>query len=453
MNRSPCLRCSFQGFSYFCNMTDKETDFAQFIEDWLLNNMGVSQGMAQLLKMLILVVATAVIALIFWRIGQFFINKFVKRLVHRTSAKWDDVLLQVGVFRKLGHIVPAIVITALLPLIFSDYPGWIPIIETLTSAFIALVVVRVLISVISAVNIYLSQSERFKDKPIASFTQLAKIMIWLIGVILILAILIDRNPLALFGAMGAISAVLLLIFKDTILGFIASIQLTINDMVRIGDWVSVPKYGADGDVMGIYLTTIKVRNWDNTISTVPTYSFVSDSFKNWRGMQESGGRRIKRSLNLKISSVRFCDDEMLSRFAKITLAQPHIQKRKAEIETDNAEKKIDTEGSLVNGRRMTNLGIFRAYVLNYLRNNPNINLDMTCMVRQLDPTENGVPLEVYCFSRIKSWVEYEGIQSDIFDHILSTAGHFDLQVFENPASSDIQNLVFKTPQNENQPRN
>lgn len=436
-------------------MSENETQFAQFIEDWLLDRFGVNPAYTQFLKMVILVVVAGIVAIVLWKLGQFFINKFIKRVVHRSSAKWDDVLMDEGVFRKLGYLIPAIYITGALPFVFTDYPGWIPLIETLTSAYIALVIVRIISSFISASNVYFSRSERFKDKPIASFTQLAKIVIWVTGVVFVLSILIDRNPLALFGAMGAISAVLLLIFKDTILGFIASIQLTINDMVRIGDWVSVPKYGADGDVLGIYLTTIKVQNWDNTISTVPTYSFVSDSFKNWRGMQESGGRRIKRAVNFKISSVQFVDDEMLKRFSKIELARPHIEKRSAEIKAYNAEKAVNTEASLVNGRRMTNIGIFRAYILNVLRHNPHVNQDMTCMVRQLEPSEIGVPLEIYCFSRIKSWVEYEVIQSDIFDHILATARHFDLEVFENPASSDLRKLSLKedNPKTDDQPRN
>jgi len=422
-------------------MSDNETQFAKFIEDWLLD-FGVSQSNTQLLKMVILVIMAGIITIILWKVGQFFINKFVKRLIQRTSAAWDDVLFDEGVFRKVGYLVPAIFIKGILPVVFSDYPVWIPIIETLTTAYIALVVVRIFSSMISATNVYFSRSVRFKDKPIASFTQLAKIVVWLVGIIFVLSILIDRNPIALFGAMGAISAVLLLIFKDTILGFVASIQLTINDMIRIGDWVSIPKYGADGDVIGIYLTTVKVSNWDKTISTVPTYLFVSDSFKNWRGMQESGGRRIKRSVYFKISSVRFADEEMLTRFSKIELARPHIESRSAEIRAYNDQKGVNTEASIVNGRRMTNIGIFRSYILNVLRNNQNINQEMTCIVRQLDSTEHGVPLEVYCFSRIQTWVEYESIQSDLFDHILATASHFDLEVFENPASSDFRNMAI-----------
>lgn len=421
-------------------MTEKETHFAKFLEDWLLSIFDINQNQAQLLKMAILIVATGLVAILLWKIAQLVINKFISRVERRASAQWSNVLLQ-GAFAKLPLIIPAIYVTGALPLIFSDYPTWIPTIETLTTVYITLVVIRIISSAISASNVYYSTSTRYKDRPIASFTQLAKIVVWVIGVIFMLSILIDQNPLALFGALGAVSAVILLIFKDTLLGFIASIQLTINDMVRIGDWVSVPKYGADGDVIGIYLTTIKVSNWDMTISTVPTYSFVSDSFKNWRGMQESGGRRIKRSINLKISSVQFCDEEMLARYAKIELVREHIGKRTDEILTYNSERNVNTEMSIVNGRRMTNIGIFRVYILNLLKKNPNINHEMTHMVRQLEPSETGVPLEIYCFSRIKTWIEYEGIQSDIFDHIMATAKHFDLEIFENPSSSDLQKLV------------
>ncbi len=421
-------------------MTEKETHFAKFLEDWLLSIFDINQNQAQLLKMAILIVATGLVAILLWKIAQLVINKFISRVERLASAQWSNVLLQ-GAFAKLPLIIPAIYVTGALPLIFSDYPTWIPTIETLTTVYITLVVIRIISSAISASNVYYSTSTRYKDRPIASFTQLAKIVVWVIGVIFMLSILIDQNPLALFGALGAVSAVILLIFKDTLLGFIASIQLTINDMVRIGDWVSVPKYGADGDVIGIYLTTIKVSNWDMTISTVPTYSFVSDSFKNWRGMQESGGRRIKRSINLKISSVQFCDEEMLARYAKIELVREHIGKRTDEILTYNSERNVNTEMSIVNGRRMTNIGIFRVYILNLLKKNPNINHEMTHMVRQLEPSETGVPLEIYCFSRIKTWIEYEGIQSDIFDHIMATAKHFDLEIFENPSSSDLQKLV------------
>jgi miniconductance mechanosensitive channel len=413
-----------------------ETDFAEFIEVWLHESMGVDMAMTQTLKMIILSVIMLFIALILWWIGQQLINRLLERLIRKTDTDWDDVLLEKGVFRKLGHIIPALVISELSPVVFSDYPGAIPAIEQVTDAFVLLIFIRVIVSFIGAISIFLHRSPKFKDKPIASFTQLAKILIWSIGGIILFGVLFGKNPLTLFTALGAVSAVLILVFKDTILGFMASIQLTINDMVRIGDWVSVPQYGADGDVIEINLTTVKVANWDKTISTVPTYSFVSDSFKNWRGMQESGGRRIKRAVNLKISRVKFCDQEMLDRFSKVKLVKDYIAERQKEIDQYNEEKKIDTVSSKVNGRRMTNIGVFRAYILNYLKNNPNINQEMTCMVRQLEATEKGVPLEIYCFSAIKAWVDYERIQSDMFDHILAAVHQFDLEIFENPAGSD-----------------
>lgn len=437
------LNLIFKVVCYFCAMGSDSSDFALSIELWLHNELGINQSMTQPLKMIILFVGMLVIAIVLWRIAQYLINRYIKRIVLKTAVSWDDALFKKKTFAKLGHIVPVVIISVLLPVIITDYPGWQAFVDKLMTLFIAFIIIRVFLAVISAANIFLSQSDRYKDKPIASFTQLAKILVWTFGIIIVVAIVVERNPIAILGAMGAVSAVILLIFKDTILGFIASIQLTINDMVRIGDWVSLPNYNTDGDVIEINLTTIKVRNWDKTISTVPTYFFVSDSFKNWRGMTEGGGRRIKRAVHFKVSSIQFCDEEALERYSKVTLVQPHIQSRRAEIEKYNAENNVDTDVSIVNGRRMTNIGIFRAYILQYIRQNPNINLDMTCLVRQLESTNVGVPLQIYCFSRMKSWVKYEEIQSDIFDHILATFPHFDLEVFENPASSDIRNLEWK----------
>jgi len=421
----------------------EESNFAEFIEVWLHESMGVDMAMTQLFKMIILLVIMVFAAVVLWWIGQQIINRLLEKVIRKTNTDWDDVLMEQGVFRKLGHIVPAAVVSELSPIVFSDYPAAIPAIEQVTDAFVMLVIIRVIVSFIGAMSIFLHRSPKFKDKPIASFTQLAKIIVWSIGGIALFGIVLGKNPLTIFTALGAVSAVLILVFKDTILGFMASIQLTINDMVRIGDWVSVPQYGADGDVIEINLTTVKVANWDKTISTVPTYSFVSDSFKNWRGMQESGGRRIKRSINLKISKVKFCDQEMLDRFSKVDLVKDYIAQRQKEIDAYNSDKHIDTKSSVANGRRMTNIGILRAYILSYIKQNPNINQDMTCMVRQLEATEKGVPLEVYCFSSIQAWVDYERIQSDMFDHILAAVSQFDLEVFENPAGSDWHQMTLK----------
>lgn len=424
---------------YFCDMNKME--FASIVEKWLIDTVGIEAKAVQFPKMLILLLLTLAIAFVLWRIGQFVINNTIKAVVKRRSVEWDEMLKQQKAFRKLGHLIPVIVIVLGLPVIFVDYPGFTPFISILVPVLFLIVIIRIISAIIDATRLHLSTSERYRDKPIASFTQLAKILVTLTGVIFIISILIQTKPLAVFGAMGAVSAVLLLIFKDVLLGFVASIQLTVNDMVRIGDWVSVPKYGADGDVIGIYLTTVKVSNWDKTISTVPTYSFVSDSFKNWRGMRESGGRRIKRSIHIKISTVKFCDDEMLERFSKIELVRDYIATRQAEILAHNKEKNIDTEGSLVNGRRMTNIGVFRIYAFNYITSHPDINLGMTHIVRQLQSTDTGVPLEIYFFSAKLAWVEYEGIQSDVFDHLMAAARHFDLEIFESPASSDLQGFL------------
>jgi miniconductance mechanosensitive channel len=427
-------------------MIENGTDFAHFIERWLYNNLGVPEEYTQPIKMVILVLALLIVVFIVTKIAQTLIYKFVERLVRKTSTDWDDVLLEHGAFRKLAHIVPAIAVSVLAPVIFSDYKSWVVFVEKITGLFVAVMVIRVLFAVINAVRVLLSRSEKYKDKPVASFTQLAKILVFSIGAVIFAAILIERNPIYLFSALGAVSAVILLIFKDTILGFIASIQLAINDMIRLGDWVSVEKYGADGTVIGINLTTVMVKNWDNTITTVPTYSFVSDSFKNWRGMQESGGRRIRRSIHLKISTIKFCTVEMIERFEKISLVSDYVKTKKEEINEMNKVRKIDGS-SIVNGRRQTNIGILRAYLLAYLRQNENINQDMTCMVRQLSPTEKGVPLEIYCFSKVKDWLPYEEIQADIFDHIFATIPHFDLDIFENPSSSDFQGFVNQNQRN------
>ncbi len=424
---------------------NEETQFAEFIEDWLHQQLGVDLELTQILKMLILVGIMLFIALLLWWVAQQFINRLVNRLIKRTSTNFDDIMLEHGVFRKIGHIVPVVVISWLTPVVFTDYPSIIPGVNRLTSIFNTLIIIRVLHYFIGALQIYLAQSIKYHDKPIASYTQLGKIVIWAVGTLILASLIIGKNPLYMFTALGAVSAVLILVFKDTILGFIASIQLSVNNMIRIGDWVSIPKYGADGDVIEINLTTVKVRNWDNTISTVPTYSFISDSFKNWRGMQESGGRRIKRAINLKMSTIRLADEEMLLRLEKIELVCEYIRERRDLIAKHNADYRADTAASIVNGRRMTNIGIFRAYIKNYLARNQNLNQEMTAMVRQLDPTEHGVPMEIYCFSKIKSWVEYETIQSDIFDHILAVVPYFDLEVFESPAGTDFQKLANLNP--------
>ena len=276
--------------------------------------------------------------------------------------------------------------------------------------------------------------------PIKGFIQVFKIIIYFICGIFIISILLNKTPVYLFSSLGALTAVLMFIFKDAILGFVAGIQLSANQMVANGDWISMPKYGADGDIVEIALTTVKVQNWDKTITTIPTYALITESFKNWRGMDESGGRRIKRSINIDINTIQFCTEEMLNRFSKIQYISEYIEKMKKEIQEYNQHELVD-ESNLVNGRRMTNIGTFRAYVDAYLRNQPLINQEMTFLVRQLAPTEHGLPIEIYIFSKEKEWVKYESIQGNIFDHILAVVKEFDLQVYQDPSGRDFNKLV------------
>ena len=275
---------------------------------------------------------------------------------------------------------------------------------------------------------------------IKGFLQVIKIVVFLIAVILTGSVLLNRSPAILLGGFGALTAVLMLIFKDAILGFVAGIQLTANKMVSYGDWIEMEKYGADGDVIDIALTTVKVQNWDKTITTIPTYALISESFKNWRGMSESGGRRIARSISIDVHSVRFCTDEMLKRFSKVQLISEYLKKRKKDIANHNKSNRIDPTNA-VNCRRLTNLGTFRKYVEAYLKSLPVINQEMTFLVRQLRPTENGVPIQIYVFCSDKVWANYEAIQSDIFDHLLAVVPEFDLAVFQNPTGADFKKII------------
>jgi miniconductance mechanosensitive channel len=325
------------------------------------------------------------------------------------------------------------------PYVFEDFAGAIPYILRLVNAYISIVLIMVIINFLNTLKYYSENTKLFKDNPLDSYFQLVKIAIYIIGGIIILSFLLNKSPLYFFSALGAMTVVLLLIFKDTIMGFVASIQLSANDMIRIGDWVSMPKYGADGDVIEMNLTTIKIQNWDKTITTIPTYAFISESFKNWRGMSESGGRRIKRSLNIKISSIKFCTPEMLERYKKFQLIKDYIEEKSNKIEEYNKENKID-KSYLINGRHLTNIGIFRVYAEAYVKINPDINLNMTCMVRQLLPTEKGLPIEIYTFSNSQEWVTYEGIMSDMFDHLIAAVSEFELEVFQNPTGTDFRKL-------------
>ena len=414
------------------------TKSMEWLTDWLIG-LGVEETSAMYLKLLILLIILFIFSYVTNLIVKKILIRSIRSVIKKTKTVWDDALVENKVFITLSHIAPAVVIYLTTPYIFEDFSGAIPYILRLVNAYISTVLIIVIINFLNTLKYYFENTKLFKDSPLDSYFQLVKIAIYIIGGIIILSFLLNKSPLYFFSALGAMTVVLLLIFKDTIMGFVASIQLSANDMIRIGDWVSMPKYGADGDVIEMNLTTIKIQNWDKTFTTIPTYAFISESFKNWRGMSESGGRRIKRSLNIKISSIKFCTLEMLERFKKFQLIKDYIEEKSNKIEEYNKENKID-RSYLINGRHLTNIGIFRVYAEAYVKSNPDINLNMTCMVRQLLPTEKGLPIEIYTFSNRQEWVIYESIMSDMFDHLIAAVPEFELEVFQNPTGTDFRKL-------------
>ncbi len=343
------------------------------------------------------------------------------------------------------HLIPAILVYIMLPLALpkEEMPTLLGILQMVCSVYIVAVVLRFINASLNLLLEIYNRKESMKNKPLKGFVQIIQVIMFFVGGIIIISILIGKSPATLFAGLGASAAILMLVFKDTILGFVAGIQLSANDMLRPGDWITMSKYGADGTVIEVTLNAIKVRNFDNTITTIPPYALVSDSFQNWRGMKESGGRRVKRSINIDMNSVHFCTPEMLAKFRKISLLTDYIDTKQEELEAYNKEHSIDAS-IWVNGRRQTNIGVFRAYLVNYLKSNPNVSQNMTCMVRQLQPTEQGIPMELYFFASTTDWIPYEDIQADVFDHILAVIPEFGLQVFQGVSGSDLRHLRIES---------
>ncbi|MEJ2691033.1 MAG: mechanosensitive ion channel [Deltaproteobacteria bacterium] len=360
----------------------------------------------------------------------------MKKAVHRTSNRWDNTLFSRGFFSRLGSLLPIIILYLGADLIFPAGSKLAVFIHRLAMTLFVIGGLRLLDALLLSIQDIYSSSELAASRPIGGYIGATKIGLYVIGAIFLISVLTGQSPWGILSVLGGLTAVILLIFKDTILGFVASIQISANDLVRIGDWVEMPKYGADGDVIDVSIHTIKVQNWDKTITTIPTYAMVSDAFKNWRGMKDSGGRRIKRAVCIDMSSIRFCTEEMLERFQRIAILKEYLNKKDREIIEHNARLGIDNS-ELVNGRRQTNIGVFRAYVTNYLRNHPMINQEMTFLIRHLPPSSQGLPLEIYVFCRDKVWANYEAIQADIFDHILAVVPEFDLRVFQYPSGFDL----------------
>lgn len=393
----------------------------QIIKEWLIS-IGLSGNWAENLTNLTDFVIVVISSIIAYYIAKLIIVHIIKRLALKTASNWDDIMLEHKVFNRMAFLIPGIIIYSFAPVTLREFNHIPEIIQTLTKIYMIFVTLFIINSFFNAV-LEISQSyELYKSKPIKGYIQVAKIIIFLIGSILIISVLINQSPMLLLGGLGAFSAVLLLVFKDALLGFVSSLQISANDMVRNGDWITMNKYGADGTVIDISLSTVKVQNWDYSITTLPTYSLISESFQNWRGMTESGVRRIKRSIPIAMSSIKFCTNEFLQKFENDEFIKDYIANNKSDI---------------------TNIEVFRAYVYAYLKQNPNLDHEKTLLVHQLQPTETGIPLEIYAFCKIQEVNTFEDIQASIIEHMLAIIHKFDLQVYQNNYLDNLRMINSK----------
>lgn len=402
------------------------------LTEWGLQ--GESLNLAGQIVLILLILAVAFLSDWFCRKV---LMRAVRKLTLKTKVKWDDILFNDKVLDNFSHIVPPVIIYVLIPYAFPGDSELLEFLRKMCMIYILAVSIRFVNILLSVIFELTSRKEEMRNRPLKGLQQIIQVGLFFVGTIIIISILINKSPLHLFAGLGASAAILMLVFKDTIMGLVSGVQLSANDMLRPGDWITMPKYGADGTVTEVTLNTVKVKNWDNTVTTIPPYALVSDSFQNWRSMQEGGGRRVKRSVNIDMTSVRFCTQEMLDKFRRIVLLKDYIEETEKNIRAYNETHGID-DSIPVNGMRQTNLGVFRAYLECYLKSLPQVNKEMTYMVRQLQPTEKGIPLEIYFFSIEKSWIPYEKIQADVFDHLLAVIPEFDLRVFQEPSGADFR---------------
>lgn len=406
-----------------------------------LTAVGFETNLANTLDNFIVLLLIIGVSLLATLICRHIILRTVSKLVKKTKASWDDIIFDHKVMVHLSRMVSPILIYIFIPIAFPEHidSGLLDLMRRICLIYVVAVFLRFISVFLVAVYQVYNEKEQFKDKPLKGLLQTAQVTIFFIGAIIIVSILINQSPMVLLTGLGASAAILMLVFKDSIMGFVSGVQLSANNMLKVGDWISMPKYNADGTVIEVSLNTVKIRNWDNTITTIPPYLLVSDSFQNWEGMRASGGRRVKRSINIDMTSVSFCTQEMLDKYRKIHLLKDYVEQTEEVVTAHNKEQNIDNS-VLVNGRRQTNLGVFRAYLTAYLNSLPTVNHELTCMVRQLQPLETGIPLELYFFSANKDWVPYEGIQADVFDHVLAVIPEFGLRVFQNPSGADFRQL-------------
>ena len=414
-----------------------------FLNAYLTENLlelGLTTGMVESLVRGGLILLVLLLSWVAHRVSQGPINRSIEKFAHYTIQQWDDILIEKHIVKRILYFIPLILLYVLSSPILTG-TSLLPLSQTLISFLFLIAGMMFLDAMLNALLAIYGKSAISKEISITPFVQVLKLGLYFVTGILVLSLLLQKTPLYFLSGLGALTAVLMFVFKDVLMGFVAGIQLIANKMVAPKDWIEMPKYGADGDVLEITLTTVKVQNFDNTITTIPTYALINESFKNWRNMNLSGGRRIKRYVNIDLGSIKFCSSEMLERFKRIQLISQYIQNRQEEILVYNKKHQVD-ESTLVNGRRLTNIGVFRSYVEAYLRQHPMIHKDMTFLIRQLSPSENGLPIEIYVFCKDTNWTAYEAIQADIFDHILAVVPEFDLRVFQEPSGSDFQKIAL-----------
>ncbi len=412
------------------------------ISEWsieFLKNIGISDNWVKYFNLIFLVSVVVVLVFVVQYLTRIILQTILSRSARLSKADILENLSKRRFPHFLAMIVPFSLVKGSIPIIFDQFPKTMRFMDKLADIYLIFYVIWLIMSVVNAFSDTLRTKPSLKDKPLDSYVQVVKIIFYIIGFIILFSILTGQNPTVIITGLGAASAILMLIFKDTILGFVASLQVSANDMVRIGDWITMPKYGADGDVVQITLTTVKIRNFDKTITTIPPYSLVSDSFQNWRGMVDTGGRRLKRSVFIKQSTIRFIREEEVAGLEKIQYISDYIHKRTTEINDYNSRTGAD-KSLLINGRNLTNMGLYRHYIDNYLRNHPDVHKELLLIVRQLQPTSKGLPLELYFFTATTDWVRYEEIVSDVFDHITAAAGYFGLELYEDVSNPVIASL-------------
>lgn len=402
----------------------------------ILQSLGLNPNMADKLDRFVILLVIALFAFITDIVVRKILVGIVFNIVKKTKNKWDDLFLDKKLLNDLALFAPAVLVYALLPLAFQQEPDILFWSRKFILVFMSILLIITINTSIGIVQKIAEVSQRLKGKTLNGFFQILKIIVGFTGTIIIVSIIIDKSPTTLFAGLGASAAVLMLVFKDTIVGFVSGILLSSNKMLRVGDWITCKKHNVNGVVIEISLNTVKIRNFDNTIITMPPYSLVSDSFQNWRNMQDNGARRIMRSINIDMHSVKFCTKEMIEKYRKISLIKDYIDSQEKQFYEYNLQNGID-DSVLVNGMRLTNIGVFRAYLQRYIENQPTIDKNQIYMIRQMEPTENGLPIQIYFFTTKFQWVAYEGVMADVFDHIIAVIPEFDLNVFQNLTSKDF----------------